>query len=387
MATGLPADLTDANFEWVLDFSNFRVAWGRTKGAGITIAHPDTGWTRHPELVPPKYRRDLSKNFLEPIKNAKRFFPPDPDSWSAEDDLTHKRSTAHGTGTAGVIVSPRGHPDGSPPHRTDKFLPGGGGAVPYVSGAAPAAQVIPFRVADWPLLLDDGDSALADCIYHCILLRTTLSIDVGVMSISLGGTRLGTERKLKQALRAARRSGIVLIAAAGQSPGAGTFFSRHFPSNARMWYPSFPGSSPSTVCVAGCDAHHQQYEMGFYGKEVDISAPAWQVWMPRTVLAPNGELHRVEQSHGTSYATALTAAACALWQSHHGRDNLIATYERHRMLTLFRYCLQQSAHRPAEWKPDWRGAGVLDVAALLDFPLPAREIIMAIDKLFDDEDP
>jgi len=53
MATGLSGKLSDNNYEWVLDFSNFRSASKRwlTHGQDITIAHPDTGWTLHPELV------------------------------------------------------------------------------------------------------------------------------------------------------------------------------------------------------------------------------------------------------------------------------------------------------------------------------------------------
>ena len=87
MATGLPAGLSDDNNEWVLDFSNFRSAWTRfgTRGAGITIAHPDTGWTLHPELVAPTYRRDLSRNFYEPIEYADLGLPAD--AWRTSDNL------------------------------------------------------------------------------------------------------------------------------------------------------------------------------------------------------------------------------------------------------------------------------------------------------------
>jgi serine protease len=375
MSTGLPANLSDANNEWVLDFSNFRSAWTKTKGAGITIAHADTGWTGHPELVDPTYRRDLSINFYEPPRYS-RVCTPNDDRPSARD---RDRSTAHGTGTAGVLGSPRGHPSGAPPNAADKFAERSADA--YVSGAAPEAMVIPFRVAaGGPIMWDADDEALAKCIYHCIGLRANRGIDIAVMSISLGGVRAGTEKKIKDALTAARQAGIVLIAAAGQLLGQRRWWGGLF--NTRFG-PTFPGSSPDTICAAGCTSRHLHYENGLYGREVDISAPADNVWMSRTHWGDTGaEQYRVERSHGTSYATALTAAACALWQSYHGRQVLIEKYERPRLHAAFKLCLRRSAHLPADWgnppppvipPPDERGAGVLDVEVLLAIPLPSVE--------------
>jgi thermitase len=356
MATGLPAHLSERDHEWVLDFCSFRSAWSKSKGAGITIAHPDTGWTMHPELVAPRYLRDRSINFFEPIRYSRYYaLLDDPPSARDHDGFL---SSAHGTGTAGVIVSPQGAPAGS----TGKF----------VSGAAPDATVIPFRVAENPWMRHPEDAALAKCIYHCIGLRDSAGIDVAVMSVSLGGIRTGTEKKVKDALVAARKAGIVVIAAAGQVPGHGGFFGRRLPVD--IWFPMFPGSSADTICVAGCDKESKPLQLAFYGEEVDISAPAVKVWMSRTKWrdeAPQGEEYQVEQSDGTSYSTALTAAACALWQSAHTRNFLIEKYQRHRLLEAFRYCLKHSADRPDGWETSQRGGGVLNVEKLLDFELPS----------------
>jgi hypothetical protein len=111
-----------------------------------------------------------------------------------------------------------------------------------------------------------------------------------------------------------------------------------------------------------------------YGKEVDISGPAVNVWMSRTKWvdsAPEGEEYRVERSGGTSYSTALTAAACALWQSHHGRESLIGIYGRPRLRAAFRLCLRRSADARPGWDTHERGAGALDAGALLDLALPS----------------
>jgi serine protease len=378
MATGLPAHLTEANHEWVLDFSNFRSAWLKSKGAGITIAHPDTGWTMHPELVDSTYLGDLSINFYEPPRNS-RVCTPNDNRLNARDQPT-RASKGHGTATAGVIVSPVGHPNGLNPETWPTAEHREGSPNAFVSGAAPEATVIPFRVTENPLLMDAQDAAIAKCIYHCIGLRANKGIDVGVMSISLGGSRSGTEKKIKDALAAARQAGIVMIAAAGQLPGGhGSWWGGLLGDT---FNPVFPGSSPDTICVAGCTSRHFHLQDGFYGKEVDISAPAVNVWMSRTNWRDEAEEYRIERSDGTSYATALTAAACALWQSYHTRQKLIGIYGRPRLHAAFKYCLQRSAYRPPEWDhippplgppPASRGAGELDVESLLDTELPSVE--------------
>src|ERR1700730_2637624 len=123
MATGLPPDLSDFNQEWVIDFSRFRQAWtqtprptGKAKGEGICLAHPDSGWTAHPELTPSRYLTAESKN-LRRVKMLKGGVIVPTGAWgvpadSAEDLLLGK-FPGHGTATASVLMSGIGHPDGS----------------------------------------------------------------------------------------------------------------------------------------------------------------------------------------------------------------------------------------------------------------------------------
>ena len=389
MATGLPEGQSDRYQEWVLDFSNFRSAWSTTKGKCITIAHPDTGWTRHPELETPNYRRtsDLSQNFYDYRKVSSLAQLATVDAFEAHDHLTGP--SAHGTSTAGVIVSPRGDPGGLVPeyelgtaHYPERS------PRAFVSGAAPEATVITFRVADWVVMKDDADTALTECIYFCIGLRKTHNIDVGVMSISLGGTRIGTEQRIKTALKRARSEGIVMVAAAGQFYQHGR--SRWLPTKVPFWPPSFPGSSPHTICAAGCDFEYNPLDGALYGEEVDITAPGINVWQPTSAtvdrLRAGDPPFVVQRSVGTSYAAALTAAACALWQSAHGRDKLIGIYGRHRLFTAFKYCVTHSADTPQGWDQSRRGAGVLDVEALLKLELPGVQLIEAFDKSTRGED-
>ena len=370
--TGLPPGLSDDNHEWVLDFCNFREAWSKTRGAGVVIALPDTGWTHHPELQAPNYRTEpaLSKNFYEPIKYASLASGhPDPNSqWSAEDHL-RDLSAGHGTGTASTIISPTGHPDGSSPGPTAAFPQNNVRA--FVSGAAPEAAVIPLRVTDFVALDDDSCTALSRCIFFCISLRKAMNLDVGVMSLSLGRPRLGVEKNILAALRAARHNGIIVIAAAGQLPGLS------WPQD--VGNPQFPGSDPNTICVAACDSRHAPLAGAFYGDEVLITAPGVNVWRAhsRREVSSDATFH-VNRSEGTSYATALTAAACALWQSHHGRAMLIERYGRSRLLTAFKMCLLTSADSDAVLD-EGRGIGVLDADRLLETSLPSRQLVEQAD--------
>ena len=109
------------------------------------------------------------------------------------------------------------------------------------------------------------------------------------------------------------------------------------------------------------------YNAGHYGPEVDITAPGLYIWRAVSTKAVNGvRAYKVAPSEGTSYATALVAGACALWQAHHGRTNLIATYGRSLIFDLFRWALftscdtrgtpgisRSTAAASSTWKRSW----------------------------------
>ena len=112
--------------EWSLKQARVFEAWtqlpaGTPPGDGIVIGHPDTGYRRHPEIV---------QNLL--IELGRDFVDGDSD---AEDPLVQGplRNPGHGTGTASVMVSPRG------PSQA------GAGSAGAVSGVAPGAKIIPIR--------------------------------------------------------------------------------------------------------------------------------------------------------------------------------------------------------------------------------------------------
>jgi serine protease len=378
MPTGLEGTgLTSANHEWVIDFSRFRQAWalpprpgGKAKGEGIVIAHPDTGTTQHPELSAPRYIRDpaQSRNFFAMVDRPDAD-PPPPFDQLISGILTQP---GHGTSTASVLMSSIGHPDGHPPG-TDLRVAAFPKEDPraFVTGVAPLASVLPFKVVRSRVLLDDkSDEALVKCIYHCIELQRQPNspVDVAVMSVSLGRPIWmgGVEKKVGEALAAARKNGIVVCAAAGQ--GDSELLS--------IVDPAYPGSDPNVICVAACTSTGAKMADGFYGPEVDITAPGVDVWIAdcQPPLPGNPTRFYVTQSKGTSYATAIVAGACALWQAHHGRKKLIDDYGLAGVYDAFRYCLQESSrpNRPSDWDLLNRGVGILDAEALLKLPLPTQ---------------
>ncbi len=358
--------------EWPLRILKVKEAWGlpllnspesKSMGEGIMIAHPDTGWTEHPELLKgDRYWRDihLSKNFFGKLAQH----------LTAEDTLSGMHAS-HGTTTASLMLSEEDHPSLNPPNNDYPNY-----TVPtnqFVTGIAPKAEVVPLRVTDI-VVLGSGHatqhgqfvntySSLTSSIYYALSLNTEI---LGVMSISLGGLR--SPGYLNEALKNARQLGVVVCAAAGQA-----FNTRGLKK------PIFPGRSDHTLCVAGCTETFDQPSEGFYGSQVDITTPGWGVIIARTtgdtptiahpdpprnfIIDPNGD--------GTSYSTALTAGACALWQAYHGRMNLIRTFGRPFILDVFRYCLANSVFIPPGWDSLNRGMGVMDVKALLECQLPS----------------
>lgn len=383
--------------EWPLEMCKVKQAWsmrlpehgdGKAMGEGVIIAHPDSGWTEHPELI--KGGRYLynnykvSRNFLttKPTDNYEYWDTPDdslkwlirfnnPEDKYAKDILDHwllggGLHPSHGTSTSSVIFSDEGHPNNSGAEFPNYRIP----PNQFVTGVSPKARVIPLRVCRSVLLGIDTKykintiAALGKAIFHSIELN---DFEVGVISISLGS--ILEHEKLTDALKKARQSGVIICAAAGQLPGYPGWGSKK---------PIIPGNSPHTICVAGCyeDLNKPKPIEGFYGPEVEITAPGWDLTVARSLSrSPNYVIDSREYTgepvEGSSYSTAITAGACALWLAFHSRALLIKTYGRPFLLDVFRYCLANSSFKPPGWDNINRGSGILDVEALLKCPLPS----------------
>ena len=366
MTTGLRTK-TEADNDWILEFSGIQKAWeysaasGKpSRGDGIVIVHADTGFTEHPELL--KGSRLLiaeGRNFIEepgspPTDPLKGLFP--------------FAFPSHGTGTGSVIMSGEGHPftiadpelEGrySPPYSETHF----------VTGVAPLAKLVPCRVATSVILNDMSDANLALALYHAIALasRDTLPLNVGVVCASLGRRQQAVENSLRSAVLETRNKGIIICCAAGQ-------LSEHM-AIAKMFKPMFPSCDANAVCVAACLSNHEMLTGAFYGSAIDITAPGkniWRAWSDKRRQHKATTIsYTVSQSYGTSHANAIVAGSCALWQAHWGRDWLLNRYTPELLLDLFKFALAASADtRGDSWDTLKNGAGVLDVEALLTIDL------------------
>lgn len=401
--TGLPKDITDEHPEWVLYFCNFKKAWdlphksgGKSKGEGIIVMHPDTGFTGHPELwddntiidgelEDDRYLIHKARNFMEPGQSAvdqllksgpKVIMPKGRAIYIVDPTITfQERFPSHGTKTASVLMSKEGRPnmDDFPNYHDAQF----------VSGVAPLVKVIPLKVTESVLLFAQGFIDLATSINYIVDLSKSSSVlnsdnsQIGVISISLGGLNTfvkSSKSSIKAALVEARKAGIVVVASAGQ--GAGEWTAKKMTE----WGGAYPGNDrDNTISAAACDSMHKKYNVGYYGPSVDITAPGVKIW--EAVAERNRPFldhYYVDHSHGTSYSAAIVAGACALWQAHHGRTYLLSEYGPELIFDLFKKVLQDSSHTPQYWDTNCQGAGILDAENLLRMPLPPKSEIEAI---------
>lgn len=310
--------------DWALQKLNVPKAWarlgvarpGETAGHGISIGHPDTGYTPHPELGSGA-SVDLARgrNFKDQGSSA----PVDP--------LTGAHA-GHGTATSSVFLSG--------PHTA---------IAPGVLGVSPGATLVPLRMQDSVVHFHWG--RLVRAIYH--------AADNGchVISMSLGGAWGGDS--LREAIRYATGKGVVLIAAAGN----------HTP------FVCFPAKYDEVLAVAGSNARDLPWSGSAQGSTVDIGAPGESVWRGHARLSRQGlPDYSVGRGAGTSYATALTAGVCALWQHFHGHANLVARYGG-QLASVFRALIRGSARVVPGWPTGQAGPGIVDADALLAAPLPA----------------
>jgi thermitase len=321
---------TGTEYDWSLRKANVLAAWPlfgtHPPGAGVKVAHPDTGYTTHPELA------DASRIL---IAEGYDYEDDDPDPQDVLVDGTLD-NPGHGTSTGSVILSAVGA--------------AAGGHGPFVSGTAPHALLVPIRTTETVVLL--SMRGLRRAIDHA---RTAAA---SVISISLGGPLkgFGTRRAVQRAVDA----GAIVIAAAGNHVG----------------FVVFPAAFDETIAVAASNIKDLPWSGSSHGDAVDITAPGESVWRAKTVRGSGGELtFLVERGSGTSYATATMAGVAALWISYHGASTLVQKYGAPNISRVFKQLLQQSCRTPAGWDTDEYGPGIVDAKALLSAPLP--ELLVA----------
>ena len=309
--------------EWSVKSVSAVEAWtltppgaGKRFGEGISVCHPDTGWSEHVEL-------DSSRLDLTRAKNLLADGPAD-----ARDPLDYSGgmlNPGHGTGTGTVIVSE--HEQGE------------------IKGMAPLATLVPIRTAKSVIQVFDSD--LARAVNH--------AVDAGcdVISMSLGGRAFFG---LKAAINRAVRNDVIVAAAAGNC----------------VRFVVAPAAYNECLAIAGTNIENKPWIGSSRGEAVDISAPGEHVWTAkrREASAPIDEL---TPGQGTSFAVANVAGAAALWLAFRDLADPPPGTLGAPMQEVFREVLRRTALTPVDWNPDRYGTGILNVKALLEADLAPPE--------------
>lgn len=298
---------------------------GKRKGEDIRVGHPDSGFREHAELRgnPNRFRDDRGFDFI------------------GDDPVEEDEQGGHGLGTASVLMSSEG-----------------GTGQKFVTGVAPLATTIPYRVTrphfgiHPAILFKSGMLRLADAIFHAVD-----EDQCHVISISLGWLK---NEKVHEAVKHAFDKDVIVVAAAG---------------NGVRFFVVWPAAYPEVISCAGCTSKRRRWSPSSRGKRVDVTGPAEDVW--KAAIQGNGS-QGVEQSSGTSFAAASTAGVAALWLARWGRDRLLQRYGgEFRLTTVFRKMLTDSCDpEPAEAEGKF-GKGIVNAKRLLETELPTREELRA----------
>jgi serine protease len=291
-------------------------------GQGIIIAHPDTGYTQHPEIIS-NLLLDKGFNYIKRTKD-----PFDTLEKSGGEIINNP---GHGTSTASLMISP--------PGAQGNYANG-----KYVTGVAPGAKVLPLRVTYSVVLLSTRN--LAEAIEY--------GTDNGchVITISLG-TALPNPR-LRSAILYAQKRGVIIVAASGTM----------------IPYVVYPAAYDEVIAVTGSNIRREIWGGASRGKKVDVTAPGQALWHAKT-REENGEFtYNIEQDSGTSFSAPLVAGVAALWLSYHGRDQLIERYGAEKIPFIFNQLLRDSCEKFPTWEPNKFGTGIVNAEKLLATPLP-----------------
>ena len=335
-------------FEWVdKKFLHFKKSWefSGTRGKGILIAQPDSGYHHHPEIV---------ENIL--IEKSVNFTAGKAEKKNTLDSLEGQEG--HGTSTASLISSPPGKQSYpySPEH-LEVYGPDPQNA-PFVEGVAPEAKIIPYRVTG-------GNVVQFSFLQLSKSIHQSIKDNVGVISISLGGPL--PMPWLHRAIKKANDQGIIVVAAAGN----------YIPKFSFKKFVVWPARYPEVVAVSASDSDGKVWRHSSYGKQVDITAPGVGTWVASVRSHEKQVLYEVERSYGTSYSASYVAGSAALFLSHHGHDNLKKAYGPKNVGKLFQYMLKNHGYnRPVGWKTKRYGPGILDVYKLISAPLPGPQFFL-----------
>ena len=266
-----------------------------SEGSGVIVAVVDSG-------VDPTHA-DLAGNVLTGA---------DVSSSGTVSGNGHQDSLGHGTGIAGIVAG-HGH---------------GPGHADGVLGIAPKAKILPVK---------DGESfgvGIAPAI------RWAIGHKAKVICIAQGDLLSGSPPDLEQAVEAAEKADIVVVAGAGNEPLSTSV--------------AYPAAYPGVVAAAGTDEHGNHAAVSVTGPQLVLAAPATDIVQPY----PN---HKYSVGTGTSLSTAIIAGAAALIRSRFPK--LSATEVVHRLTAT-------ATDKGAPGRDDEYGYGLINIVAALTANVP-----------------
>lgn len=213
---GKPGPAPSETLDWGVDRIDADQIWGSTTGLGIKVAVLDTGIDKdHPDLP----RLAGGVNYIAVRGKI------DPNAY--DDD------NGHGTHCAGIIAAQHNNGKGT-------------------KGVSPAVSLYAVKV-----LNKLGNGWYSDII---LALQWCDANDINVASMSLSG---GYSSAFETACANARASGVILVAAAGNSASSN---------------PEYPAAFASVIGVSATDSADKLATFSNYGQYVDIAAPGVNIY-------------------------------------------------------------------------------------------------------------
>ncbi len=267
---------TGMKLDWHLVEAGIGAAWAMLGGPAdipwkdVAVGHIDTGFTTNPALG---FKADVSdwvdtaadRNFFQkeliPLEGA----PPTFATQDSALDNLGGFSGGHGTRTMSVLCG-----------FNETAAAKKGGYDGYY-GAAPRVRVIPIRIENTIFIQNTFRESLPAAIHYLV------DQGVGVISLSMGAPKFGvlgtdaTPKALGDAIDRAYERGVIFCCAAGNN----------VPDEKVV----FPARCARTIAVAGSSCGLTEWKGSSYGRQVDISAPAFPIRRARYPLAPGKSMN------------------------------------------------------------------------------------------------
>ncbi|MGD0190850.1 MAG: S8/S53 family peptidase [Rhizomicrobium sp.] len=326
---------------WQLDipYGNFAAAWKYNTGAGIRIAHLDTGYTPGQMSVPRQLRPEQGYNFSE-----KNYDVVDPDM------------------TVGLLYEP-GHGTATLALLAGKSIDIEYGAGPVYNGdigGAPDATVVPVRIG--PSVVHFYSAAMAKGLDYALAPRDGGKCDV--VSLSHGGL---PSAAWAVAVNRLYEAGVVVVAAAGDSIYLKVMdIATHFTV--------YPSAFYRVITATGVTFANTPYITTDFGVMQGCWGPDKVMQKAVAAYTPNVPWMRYQSADGwdmdgggTSSSTPQIAAACALWLAQYG-----AQYPADwRRVEACRHALFDSVRNPGA-NLSQIGVGLLDAGTMLSPQIAAQ---------------